>query len=80
MSKPKEGVVEERAGSERLAMHGGSPVRTEPLPLEFPGVHHMDDEEIAVATNVLRSRSLFLTGPANDHGRYLKTTVQSHGK
>ena len=35
------------------------PVRTEPLPLEFPGVHHMDDKEIAAATRVLRSRSLF---------------------
>ena len=23
--------------SEPLALHGGSPVRTEPLPLEFPG-------------------------------------------
>ena len=35
------------------------PVRTQPLPLEFPGVHHMDEEEIEAAVRVLRSRSLF---------------------
>lgn len=35
------------------------PVRTEPLPLEFPGVHHMDEAEVAAAVRVLRSRSLF---------------------
>lgn len=42
-----------------LAMNGGSPVRSTPLPLEFPGVHHMDDEEIDAAVRVLRSRSPF---------------------
>ncbi len=35
------------------------PVRTRPLPLEFPGVHHMDEEEVQAAARVLRSRSLF---------------------
>jgi len=35
------------------------PVRTQPLPLEFPGVHHMGQEEIDAAIRVLRSRSLF---------------------
>ncbi len=44
---------------ERLAIHGGTPVRTDPLPLEFPGIHHMDEEEINAAIRVLRSRSLF---------------------
>jgi len=33
-----------------LALYGGSPVRTEPLPLEFPGVHRMDEEEIDAVT------------------------------
>lgn len=42
-----------------LAIKGGKPVRTSPLPLEFPGVHHMDDEEVEAAVAVLRSRSLF---------------------
>ncbi len=35
------------------------PARTEPLPLEFPGVHHMDEREVEAAVRVLRSRSLF---------------------
>lgn len=43
----------------KLAIHGGTPVRSEPLPLEFPGVHHMDEEEIDAAMCVLRSRSPF---------------------
>ncbi len=42
-----------------LALHGGKPVRSDPLPLEFPGVHHMDEEEIEAAVRVLRSRSPF---------------------
>jgi dTDP-4-amino-4,6-dideoxygalactose transaminase len=44
---------------EDLAIHGGEPVRTEPLPLEFPGIHHMGEEEIEAAVRVLRSRSPF---------------------
>jgi dTDP-4-amino-4,6-dideoxygalactose transaminase len=49
------------AGSinEPLAINGGKPVRTEPLPLEFPGVHHMDEEETNAALRIVRSRSLF---------------------
>ena len=35
------------------------PVRKEPLPLEFPGVHHIDEREVEAAVRVLRSRSLF---------------------
>jgi hypothetical protein len=42
-----------------LAIHGGPPVRTEPLPLEFPGVHHMGPEEEEAVLRVMRSRSLF---------------------
>ena len=42
-----------------LALYGGTPVRSTPLPLEFPGVHHMDEEEIEAAVRVLRSRSPF---------------------
>ncbi len=44
---------------EKLAIEGGTPVRTEPLPLELPGVHRMDEEEVEAAVRVLRSRSLF---------------------
>jgi dTDP-4-amino-4,6-dideoxygalactose transaminase len=48
-----------KVSSEKLAIHGGKPVRTQPLPLEFPGVHHMGEEEIEAALRVLKSRSLF---------------------
>jgi dTDP-4-amino-4,6-dideoxygalactose transaminase len=44
---------------EQLAIKGGKPVRTRPLPLEFPGVHHMDEEEVEAALRVLKSRSPF---------------------
>jgi 8-amino-3,8-dideoxy-alpha-D-manno-octulosonate transaminase len=42
-----------------LAINGGKPVRKKPLPLEFPGVHHMDHKEVKAAVKVLKSRSLF---------------------
>ena len=44
---------------ELLAIDGGKAVRSAPLPLEFPGVHHMDDQEEQAVLRVLRSRSLF---------------------
>jgi 8-amino-3,8-dideoxy-alpha-D-manno-octulosonate transaminase len=37
----------------------GGPVRREPLPLEFPGVHYIDEQELEAVTRVVRSRSLF---------------------
>ncbi len=52
-------TVTEINESRRLAIDGGKPVRTEPLPLEFPGIHYLDDEEIAAALRVLKSKSLF---------------------
>ena len=45
--------------NDRLAIDDGAPVRTEPLPLEFPGVHYMDNEEVDAVVRLLRSRSLF---------------------
>ena len=39
---------------DKLAVEGGQPVRTESLPLEFPGVHYMDEEEIRAAVRVLK--------------------------
>lgn len=47
------------ATGEKLAIDGGEPVRAVPLPLEFPGLHYMDDEEIDAAVHVLKSRSPF---------------------
>ena len=57
----KESTLEagERSEQSQLAIHGGSPVRTRPLPLEFPGIHYMDEEEIEAANRVLRARSPF---------------------
>jgi dTDP-4-amino-4,6-dideoxygalactose transaminase len=43
----------------KLAINGGKPIRKEPLPLEFPGVHYMDKKEIKAAVRVLKARSLF---------------------
>jgi len=45
--------------NDKLAIDNGAPVRTEPLPLEFPGVHFMDEEEVEAVVRLLRSRSLF---------------------
>src|SRR6266550_3585755 len=39
-------------GESQLAIDGGIPVRTEPLPLEFPGIHYMGQEEINAALHI----------------------------
>jgi 8-amino-3,8-dideoxy-alpha-D-manno-octulosonate transaminase len=44
---------------EKTIVESEAPVRAKPLPLEFPGVHYYDDQEIEAALRVLRSRSLF---------------------
>ncbi|HXW93788.1 MAG TPA: aminotransferase class I/II-fold pyridoxal phosphate-dependent enzyme, partial [Terriglobales bacterium] len=44
---------------EPFALEGGAPVRTTPLPLEFPGMHYLDEREIEAVVRVLKSRSLF---------------------
>jgi 8-amino-3,8-dideoxy-alpha-D-manno-octulosonate transaminase len=41
------------------AIGEATPVRTEPLPLEFPGVYRIDEQETEAISRVLRSRSLF---------------------
>jgi dTDP-4-amino-4,6-dideoxygalactose transaminase len=51
--------IEPGLRSEPLAIDGGKPVRTEPLPLEFPGIHYLDEEEVEAAVRLLKSRSLF---------------------
>jgi len=57
--RSKTAVQDARASENRLAIDGGKPVRTEPLPLEFPGIHHMGDEEVEAVNRLIRSRSLF---------------------
>ena len=45
--------------SEKLAIDGGKPVRTKPLPQEWPGAHFMDELETEAAARVCRSKTLF---------------------
>ena len=54
----------------RLAIEGGKPVRSKPLPLEFPGVHHMDSKEVQAAVR-LRPDDAVAIFPAiaGGHGR-----------
>lgn len=42
-----------------LALYGGSPVRTKPLPVMHPGGTAIGEEEIRAVTAVLRSKSLY---------------------
>jgi len=53
----------------RLAIDGGRPVRSEPIPQGPHGVSEIGDEEIAAVTEVLRSRKIF---------RYLKSEEESY--
>jgi dTDP-4-amino-4,6-dideoxygalactose transaminase len=57
--KEQTSVHDPETKKQNLAIYGGTPVRSEPLPLEFPGVHHMDQQEIDAAVSVLRDRSPF---------------------
>lgn len=44
---------------ESLAIEGGTPARKALWPLEFPGMHYVDQDEIEAVIRVLKSRSLF---------------------
>ena len=48
-----------RGRKSELALYGGSPVRTEPLPVMHPGGTAIGEEEIRAVTAVLRSQSLY---------------------
>lgn len=50
---------EPRARKSELALYGGSPVRTKPLPVMHPGGTSIGKEEIRAVTAVLRSKSLY---------------------
>jgi 8-amino-3,8-dideoxy-alpha-D-manno-octulosonate transaminase len=45
--------------TDELGSEPEAPVRAAPLPLEFPGVHFFDEEEVEAVTRVLRARSPF---------------------
>ncbi len=56
------------AHAEKLAIDGGVPVRTEPLPWELPGSHWIGQEELDNITQVIKGRSPFrYYGPQLGH-------------
>src|SRR5437773_47503 len=72
MKRGKSATGTAQTASEQLAIDGGTPVRTEPLPLEFPGVHYLGEEETEAALRVLSRRSLFRHyGIARERGVFL---------
>ena len=66
MRKPKD---------EKTAIEGGQPVRSAPLPLEFPGAHYYDQEEVDAVVRVLKSRS-----PYRYYGLDLQGEVETFEK
>lgn len=51
-----------------LAIEGGVPVRTTPLPWEFPGASFIGEEELELVTSVVRAHSPFrFYGPQAQH-------------
>src|SRR5437016_14256922 len=72
MKRGKSATGTAQTASEQLAMNGGKPVRTEPLPLECAGVHYLGDEETDAALRVLGRRSLFRYY-GNDLGREVES-------
>ena len=58
----------EKIQFEKLAINGGNPIRTEPIPPEFPGVHHFDDKELEYVSRVIKARTPFrFYGPDPQH-------------
>ena len=56
------------AGAATLAIEGGAPVRSKPLPAESPGIHWFGEEEIELVTRVIQARSPFrYYGPNVQH-------------
>ncbi|MEW5422897.1 DegT/DnrJ/EryC1/StrS family aminotransferase [Amorphus sp. 3PC139-8] len=52
----------------RLAIDGGTPVRTAPLPWELPGAHFVGEEEFELVSRVVKARSPFrFYGPDPQH-------------
>lgn len=52
----------------RLAIEGGAPVRTKPLPWELPGAHWIGAEELELVSRVVRAQSPFrFYGPDLQH-------------
>lgn len=52
-------ATDSRYLSNRLAIDGGTPVRTTPLPWELPGAYYIDEEEKRLVNQVIDARSPF---------------------
>ncbi len=58
----------ESARANRLAIEGGTPVRTAPLPWELPGAHWIGEEERELVDRVVKAQSPFrFYGPDPQH-------------
>ncbi len=52
----------------KLAIQGGKPVRSKPLPPESPGIHYFDEKEVDFVCRVIKARSPFrFYGPDVQH-------------
>jgi len=52
----------------KLAIQGGKPVRSKPLPPESPGIHYFDEKELDLVCKVIKARSPFrFYGPDVQH-------------
>jgi dTDP-4-amino-4,6-dideoxygalactose transaminase len=63
-----ENTMQQPAGVAKLAIEGGTPIRTRPLPAESPGIHWFDEREVDNVLQVIRARSPFrFYGPDVQH-------------
>jgi len=62
------GQIDRKNVDEKLAIEGGHPVRSHPLPEESPGIHYIGSKEIEYVTRVIKARSPFrFYGPDVQH-------------
>jgi 8-amino-3,8-dideoxy-alpha-D-manno-octulosonate transaminase len=62
------GVIVEERVNEKLAIDGGDPVRTEPMPQEYPGTPYFGEQELDNITRVVKARNPFrFYGPDLQH-------------
>jgi dTDP-4-amino-4,6-dideoxygalactose transaminase len=61
-------MSEDKRAEGKLALNGGDPVRTEPMPHEFPGVPYFDERELEYVSKVVKARNPFrFYGPDLQH-------------
>jgi len=66
--KEQKSALVNRSVHEKLAIEGGKPVRTKPLPGEWPGPHFFDKRELELVTQVVKAKNPFrFYGPDLQH-------------